>query len=101
MVYGGGVSEDGFFDHLSKVIGDYDARQASVSHSKSGRQVSKSLQRQRIFDIAELAALPKGRAVVFACGMRPCLIATVPWMQGAHAQQVQQSLAIPLTSEQG
>ena len=55
--------------------------------------VSQHLQRERILDVADLAALPKGRAVVMASGNRPTFIRTLPWMAGPHADQVRASIA--------
>lgn len=49
--------------------------------------------RERILDVADLAALPKGRAVVLASGSRPTLIRTQPWMTGPHAADVRASIA--------
>lgn len=93
-VYGGGVDEADFLQHLSTVIGDYDKETSSVSYGKGGyRQVSNQLHRERILDVADLAAMPKGRAIVLASGARPTLIRTCPWMTGPHAADVRASIA--------
>lgn len=92
-VYGGGVSEDSFLESLSKLIGDYDRLASSSSYGRGHRTVSQQLHRERILDVADLGALPKGRAVVFASGSRPTLIRTVPWMAGPHAAAVEASIA--------
>lgn len=92
-VYGGGVDEAEFLRDLSTVIGDYDKDAGSVSYGKGGRQVSTQLRRERILEVADLAALPKGRAVVLASGARPTLIRTCPWMTGPHAAEVRASIA--------
>lgn len=92
-VYGGGVSEDSFLEGLSKMIGDYDRLGSSTSYGRGQRTVSQQLHRERILDVADLGALPKGRAVVFASGSRPTLIRTVPWMTGPHAESVKASIA--------
>ena len=92
-VYGGGVSEAGFLEDLSRMIGDYDRQASSVSTGRGHRTVSQQLHRERILDVADLAALPKGRAVVFASGSRPTLIRTQPWMTGPHADAVRASIA--------
>lgn len=92
-VYGGGVSEVAFLDELSRTIGTYDRQTASVSTGRGGRSVNHQLQRDSILDVADLAALPKGRAVVFASGSRPTLIRTQPWMTGPHAEAVKASIA--------
>ena len=92
-VYGGGVSEAGFLEDLSRMIGDYDRLSSSTSHGRGQRTVSQQLHRERILDVADLAALPKGRAVVMASGSRPTLIRTQPWMSGPHAGEVEASIA--------
>jgi len=92
-VYGGGVSEADFLEDLSRTIGDYDRQSASVSAGKGQRTVSRQLQRERILDVADLAAMPKGRAVVLASGSRPTLIRTQPWMTGPHAPAIRASIA--------
>lgn len=92
-VYGGGVSEAAFLEDLTRIIGDYDRLSSSTSHGKGHRTVSQQLHRERILDVADLAALPKGRAVVMASGNRPTLIRTQPWMTGPHADQVRASIA--------
>lgn len=92
-VYGGGVSDAAFLEDLSKLVGDYDRRASSVSTTKGQRTVSQQLQRDRILDVADLAAMPKGRALVLASGSRPTLIRTQPWMTGPHAVAVRASIA--------
>jgi len=92
-VYGGGVSEAAFLEDLTRIIGDFDRLSSSTSHGKGHRTVSQQLHRERILDVADLAALPKGRAVVMASGNRPTLIRTQPWMTGPHADQVRASIA--------
>jgi hypothetical protein len=44
-------------------------------------------------DGADLAALPRGRAVVFASGAPATLVETVPWMRGDQADAVRASIA--------
>ncbi|MGL5859365.1 MAG: type IV secretory system conjugative DNA transfer family protein, partial [Angustibacter sp.] len=90
-VYGGGVSEAGFLEDLSRLLGSYDRPTASVSTGRGHRSVSRQLHRERILDVAELAELPKGRAIVLASGSRSTLIRTQPWMTGPHAEQVRAS----------
>ncbi|MFB2571547.1 hypothetical protein [Micrococcus sp. IITD107] len=43
--------------------------------------------------MADLAGMPKGRAVVLASGNRPTLIRTQPWYTGPHAEAVKASIA--------
>lgn len=92
-VYAGGVSDAHFLEDLSRMIGDYDRLASSTSSGRGKRTVSKQLHRERIFDVADLAAMPRGRAVVLASGSRPTLIRTQPWMTGPHAAAVWASIA--------
>ena len=93
-VYGGGVSEVAFLEELSKLIGDYAALSRSDSYSaRQGRSSSRSVRQERILDVADLAALPQGRIVIFASASRPALAAPIPWMSGPQAGVVRASLA--------
>jgi hypothetical protein len=72
---------------------DYDRQSSSVSSDRGHRTVSRQLHRERILDVADLAALPKGRTVVLASGSRPTLIRTQPWMTGRYADAIRSSIA--------
>jgi len=87
------VSETRFLEDLSRMIGDYDRRAPSVSTGKGHRTVNRQLHRERILDVADVAALPKGRAVVLASGSRPALVPTQPWMTSPHASAAKASTA--------
>lgn len=86
-IYLGGVGETQFLQMLSESIGDREIRTASVSSGK-GHSVSWQRSRDRILDISELQAFPRGRAIVLASGCRPALIRTIPWWQGPHANEL-------------
>ncbi|WP_425451582.1 TraM recognition domain-containing protein [Branchiibius hedensis] len=90
----GGVSEEDFLDKLSKLIGDYDKLTSSISAGKGYRSTSRQLTRERILDVEQLAALPKGRAVVLSSGNRAAMIRTKPWMNGPHAHDVRASITL-------
>jgi type IV secretory pathway TraG/TraD family ATPase VirD4 len=92
-VYGGGVGEMTFLEDLARLIGPRDRQSSSVSTSRGNRTVSTQLHRERILDVDDLGALPKGRAVVLASGSRPTLIRTQPWMTGPHAAAIRASIA--------
>jgi type IV secretory pathway TraG/TraD family ATPase VirD4 len=87
------VAVGDFLRNLSDSLGDYDKRTASVSSGDGRRQISEQLRRERILDPADLAAFPRGRAVVLASGCRPTLVKTEPWMTKPYAGAVKQSLA--------
>ena len=93
-VYGGGVAvgEDGFLRAMSTAIGDHKEITGSVSHSSSGRSVSRQRTDVRTFPESDLEALPRGRAIVRSSGNRPTLVRTVPWWDGQYAEQVTMSI---------
>jgi type IV secretory pathway TraG/TraD family ATPase VirD4 len=92
-IYGGGVDDAAFLDRLVKIIGDRELLRSSTSTSKEGTSVSRSLQREQILDVSELAALPAGRAIVLSSGSRPTLVRAIPWMERPYADQIRASLA--------
>jgi type IV secretory pathway TraG/TraD family ATPase VirD4 len=92
-LYGGGVSEVEFLSGLSQLVGDYDLTTVSSSHGRGGPSRSYTTRRERILDIADLGALPRGRAVLIASGQQPTLVQTIPWMTGPHADAVRASIA--------
>jgi type IV secretory pathway TraG/TraD family ATPase VirD4 len=100
-IYAGGVKEEEFLERLSRLIGSYDKETRSVSRrsgsggawSSSSAQTSRQLTRERILEVDDLGALPKGRAVVLSSGNRPTLVKTIPWMVGPHADAIAGSIA--------
>jgi type IV secretory pathway TraG/TraD family ATPase VirD4 len=92
-VYGGGVSEVEFLEEISKLIGDFDLLSRQETHGvRQGRSTSRSVRRERILDVADLASLPQGRIVVFASGSRPVLARSIPWMAGPNADAIRASI---------
>lgn len=94
--YGGGVADPEFLEEMSKLIGEHDVVTRSTSTSGSGwgqRSVSHQPRRQRILDVAELHALPRGRMVVFSSGAPPALARTAPWQTGPYADAIRASIA--------
>lgn len=79
-VYGGGVSETEFLKAVSDLVGEYWTTHVSTSYGKgTGVSTSRQVSREQILPVADLAALPTGRAVVMGAGMRPVLINPVPY----------------------
>ncbi len=88
---GPGVGEPEFLDRISRLVGDHDVLTRDQSRSRSGRSVSMRNRRERILDTADLAALPRGRAVVFVSGLPAVLLKLVHWSAAPYAQSVRAS----------
>ncbi|MBF5083755.1 TraM recognition domain-containing protein [Quadrisphaera sp. INWT6] len=91
-VFGGGNTDPEFLPDISQLVGEYDAPTPTTSTSRTGSSRSYSTRSERVLDVAELAALPLGRALVFASGTPAVLVRTLPWMEGPHAAAVRASL---------
>ena len=98
-IYGGGSADAEFLRQLSQLVGQVYLPQASRSYNSAngpgqqgGRSVNVSLQQHQVLDVADLAALPKGRIVLFATGARPVLAKRVPFWEMPYAQQVTESI---------
>jgi type IV secretory pathway TraG/TraD family ATPase VirD4 len=95
-VYGGGVSEPQFLADLSQLIGDFEPDTTSLSiqgGANRSRSTTISTRVEKILEVSDLAAMPRGRALLFASGTRPVLVETEPWQKGPHAEAVKASLA--------
>jgi len=92
-VFGGGNTDPEFLPDVSQLVGDYDAPAPTTSSSRTGASRSYGTRSERVLDVAELSALPLGRALVFASGTPAVLVRTLPWMDGEHAAAVRASLA--------
>jgi type IV secretory pathway TraG/TraD family ATPase VirD4 len=107
--YGGGAADPEWLEELSKLIGEHDVTERATTRS-TGRSTgpghyplasgwnnhhsqSRSTRRQRILDVSDLHALPRGRMVVFASGAPPVLARTAPWQTGPYADGIRASIA--------
>jgi type IV secretory pathway TraG/TraD family ATPase VirD4 len=76
---GSGIDDADFADKLSRMIGEHDVETVSHSTSESGRSTSTSMRQERILPADKVRALPKGKALLFATGIRPGLLDLKPW----------------------
>jgi type IV secretory pathway TraG/TraD family ATPase VirD4 len=94
-LYGGGAAEAPWLESLSQLIGDYDRETHSYSYDgRGGRSRSTQPRRERIYSPADLASLPRGRAIGLVAGHRPLLLQARPWMSGPHAGAIEASRAM-------
>ncbi|WP_340289762.1 type IV secretory system conjugative DNA transfer family protein [Aquipuribacter hungaricus] len=73
-VVGPGLAEEKFLTVVSSLIGDYDRLKRTSSQQRTTRSTTTSVQRQRLFDVSDLAALPLGRAVALISGVPAVLL---------------------------
>ncbi|MFD3431273.1 type IV secretory system conjugative DNA transfer family protein [Nocardia fluminea] len=96
LVLGAGLRESAFLRDISELIGSHyeQTRSVSQSHGTGGtRSTSTSRTTEITLHASDLAALPKGRVVVFTSGHRATLGAAVPWMARPYAAQIRAALA--------
>jgi len=94
-VYGGGVDEAEFLENMSKIVGNWDRPTGSTSTNSGqggSRSYSTQTTRARILDIEDLAAMPRGRALVIASGAVPSMVNTVPWTARPDAPAIAASI---------
>ncbi|MFD1722429.1 type IV secretory system conjugative DNA transfer family protein [Amnibacterium endophyticum] len=82
FLYLGSVKENDFLQNLAELIGDHDRETTTASLNKGVRSTSTALKRERILGVDELAALPRGRAILLTTGTRAALLRTTPWYRG-------------------
>ncbi|TAL42984.1 MAG: conjugal transfer protein, partial [Salinibacterium sp.] len=92
-LYLGGVDEDQFLATLSSLVGEYELSSRSTSRSSTGTTNSYQARRERILDVSDLRAMPRGRAILLYSGTPAILVRTIPWMKGPHAAAIGEAIA--------
>ncbi|TQM32693.1 type IV secretory system conjugative DNA transfer family protein [Nocardia bhagyanarayanae] len=92
-IYGGGIAVLDYLEQWSKFTGDHDVADRSRSRGPGGVQRSLSWRAEPILSVAELAALPKDRALVRLPGHKPLLVRKRWWTDSQHAGVITESLA--------
>ncbi|TSD94834.1 conjugal transfer protein [Skermania sp. ID1734] len=93
-IVGGGTASTRFLDDLVKLGGRYTYRSGSRSYSdKGGGSLSQQTQTEAILDVSDLAALPRGRALLFAAGSPPVLFKTHTWDEGPRGDELKAAIA--------
>lgn len=91
-VAGRGINDDEHLSELSALIGDRQIRDKSLSTGTRGhRSTSVQNRDERILTVADLRALPRGRAVLFAAGARPILLEVVDYSQREDGDRIEAS----------
>ncbi|MFE2864885.1 type IV secretory system conjugative DNA transfer family protein [Embleya sp. NPDC059259] len=85
---GSGIDDADFADKLSRLVGDHDVQTVSHSTSESGRSTSTSMRQERILPPDAIRALPKGKALLLATGIRAGLLDLKPWYKEKTAKAI-------------
>lgn len=91
-IYAGGNLPGHLLDLFSKACGDYYYTTPGTPASRNSPAGRAQEHHDRIFDEAELTALPRGRAINLSSGNRALLLRTIPWMAGPQAEAVRESV---------
>lgn len=86
VTYGGNVKEEGYLKMLVELIGKYTYTSVSSSRQKDSGSTSRQDATDDILSVADLSALPKGRAVMLGAGARAVLLRTVPVSARPYAE---------------
>ncbi|MFD8560585.1 type IV secretory system conjugative DNA transfer family protein [Streptosporangium canum] len=87
-ILGAGLDDADFAEKISRLIGDHKVVETSVSDSRSGRSVSRSSRRERIYTAADVRALPRGTGLLLLTGIRAAAIRFRPWMAEPYADRI-------------
>lgn len=87
-IVGSGIDDADFADRLSRQAGDHDVQTTSVSTSDSGKSTSVSMRTERILPPDAIRALPKGKALLLATGIRVAMLDLRPWYKEPSAKVI-------------
>ncbi|MFI7643429.1 type IV secretory system conjugative DNA transfer family protein [Nonomuraea sp. NPDC049400] len=98
-IIGAGIDDADHAEKISRLVGHHKVIESSVSHSRSGRSVSVSTRKERIYTAADIRAFKKFTGILLLTGIRPVPIVMRPWMGepfgrrlGAAAARIQQQI---------
>ena len=90
-VAGAGLSEEKFLPFVASLIGDRDVVKRSRSTQRGGWSTNTSVQRERTLDAADLAQLPRGRAVLMSSGFPAALVKLEHFSEKPYGRDVELS----------
>ncbi|MGV9639317.1 type IV secretory system conjugative DNA transfer family protein [Nocardia rhamnosiphila] len=92
-VLGAGLDGAAFLRDRSELIGPHYELSTSVSRGKDSRSVSTSRTTETTLHASDIAAMPKGRIIVFSSGHRPTLAKAIPWWWRDYDREIREALA--------
>ena len=89
-VIGAGIDDAKLAEDLSRLVGEHDVPVGSRTQDGSGiSSWQTSTQRRRILEPAQIRAIERGHALLFATGIPAAMIRLLPWYTGPHAAQLE------------
>lgn len=76
---GRGLANSTFLHTVSDLIGHHEVMTRSRSRSQGGSSISTQTRSDPILTVADLTAIPAGRAILFVSGMPATVLRLVPW----------------------
>jgi type IV secretory pathway TraG/TraD family ATPase VirD4 len=94
-IIGAGIDDAKLAEDLSRLVGEHDVPVGSRTRDGSGiASWQTSIQRRRILEPAQIRAIQRGHALVFATGIPAAMIRLLPWYTGPHAAQLEHAAAV-------
>ncbi|MEV4210201.1 TraM recognition domain-containing protein [Micromonospora sp. NPDC049662] len=91
---GAGIDDARFAEDLSRLVGEHDVTVSSRTRDGKGHtSYQTSVRRQRILDPAQIRALPKGSALLFATGVKVAMLNLLPWYDEPNAERLTDATA--------
>jgi type IV secretory pathway TraG/TraD family ATPase VirD4 len=87
-IIGAGVDSPRLARDLATLVGQHDVPVRTLNYGDSRVSESVSLRRQDILEPAAIRALPPGKALLLATGIKPALIHLTPWYAGPRAAEI-------------
>lgn len=90
---GSGLAEDKFLPFLASLVGDQRVRTFSSSYQSGhfGQQNQQGSEKERIFDVSDIAQLPVGRAILTVAGQPAALLALEHYTEKPYGQDIMAS----------
>ena len=86
---GAGIDDARFAEDLSRLAGEHDVDVASRTRDGQGHtSYQTSVRRQRVLEPAQIRAMPKGRALLMATGVKMAMVELLPWYRGPRAAEL-------------
>ncbi|QIS08803.1 type IV secretory system conjugative DNA transfer family protein [Nocardia arthritidis] len=93
-VYGGGCGDTDYLRRWVDLIGPHEVADTQISTGRGNTSYTRSWRSEPIFDVAELAALPKERAVIRFPGNKPVLVRKTWWTETEFAADIRRSIEL-------